>query len=295
MSNSHGAAMTGCAPAGAGGGVVGRRGGYRLVSPKAARAARPSAAADIAMRALVPAAAVAFWWLASRQGWIRPQLLPPPGDVLTAFLTLMQNGMLWDNLSVSLARAGVGFLIGIAIALPLGILAGLYRLGDQLIDPTLQMIRTIPFLAVAPLFVVWLGIGEPHKIALVALACAVPFYLNTQGGVRQADPAILEAAQVFGASRAEVVWRIILPNALPQMLIGLRQSIGLALLALVLAEQTNAPKGIGALALAAQQYFETDILLVCIIVYAVWGLVGDGIVRFLEAVAMPWRRKRREA
>lgn len=266
-----------------------------LVAPQPFRHASQSRAVGLAIRASVPAAIIFLWWLASGQGWIRPQMLPPPGEVGETFVRLAANGMLWDNMSVSLGRAALGFVIGVALALPLGILAGLYRLGDQLIDPTLQMIRTIPFLAVAPLFVVWLGIGEQQKIALVALACLVPFYLNTHGGVRQADPAVLEAAKVFGASRLETIWRIILPNALPQILIGLRQSIGLSLLALILAEQTNAPLGIGALALAAQQFFETDVLLVCIAVYAIWGLIGDAFVRALERLLMPWQRRRSNA
>jgi sulfonate transport system permease protein len=263
-----------------------------LAPPQTIRARRQPRWLDLALRAAVPLGALGLWWLASNVGWIKPQILPAPQSVASAFLGLFGDGQLAANLSVSLARAAAGLAIGLAVALPLGVASGLYKLGDQLIDPTLQMIRTVPFLAVSPLLVVWLGIGEQQKIALVALACAIPFYLNTYGGVRQADSAIVEAARVFGASRAERTRRGILPSALPQMLIGLRQSIGVSMLALILAEQTNAPKGLGALTLAAQQFFQTDILLVCVAVYAIWGLVGDAIVRALEVVLIPWNPPR---
>jgi sulfonate transport system permease protein len=165
----------------------------------------------------------------------------------------------------------------------------LYRVGDLLLDPLLQMLRMVPFLAVAPLLVLWFGIDERQKLLLLALATGFPFYLNTHGGVRAVDNKLLEAARVFGVTRLRTIAQIVLPAALPQMLVGLRQALGSVLIALIVAEQTNAPRGIGFLMMSAQQFFEIEVLLVCIVLYGLWGLMADMLVRGLERVWMPWR------
>jgi sulfonate transport system permease protein len=140
--------------------------------------------------------------------------------------------------------------------------------------------------------VLWFGIDERQKLLMIALASGFPFYLNTHGGVRGVDHKILEAAQVFGVSRWRAIRLIILPAALPQMLVGLRQSFGISLIALIVAEQTNAPHGIGLLMMSAQQFFQVEILLVCVVLYGFWGLLADLVVRGLERVLMPWRNPR---
>ena len=176
---------------------------------------------------------------------------------------------------------------------PWKLISGLSRLGDQLLDPVLQMLRTVPFLAVAPLLVLWFGIGEDQKVLVIALATCFPFYLNTHGGVRGVDPKVVEAGEVFGLSRWRLIRLIIVPGALPSLLVGLRQSLGVSLIALIVAEQSTAPRGIGFLRMSAQQFFQAEVLLVCILVYAVWGLLGDLLVRWLERSLMPWRYARR--
>jgi len=262
--------------------------GLLSLSPGAAQ--RESALRELATRAITPLVLLAAWSVGSATGWISPQTLAAPRAVWQAFVQLLGSGVLWDNLSISLQRALLGLVLGASTGLVLGLVTGLSRTGDRLLDPTLQMLRTIPFLAVAPLLVLWFGIDEQQKLLMIALAAGFPFYLNTHGGVRSTDRKLLEAARVFGASRRETIAAIILPAALPQLLVGLRQSLGISLIALIVAEQTNSPRGIGFLMMSAQQFFQVEILLVCVALYGLWGLLADVLVRTLERVLMPWKR-----
>jgi sulfonate transport system permease protein len=246
---------------------------------------------SLGLRVLLPAALLLLWWWATRpDGWVRPQVLAAPGLVWTTFVDLAGSGVLWDNLSASLQRAGTGLLIGGTIGLALGVLTGFARLGEELLDPTLQMLRTIPFLALGPLFIVWFGIGETPKVVLIAVATAFPLYLNTYAGVRSVDRRSLEAARVFGLSRLALVRRVVVPAALPGLLVGLRVALGVSLLGLIFAEQINTTQGIGYLMTSAMAFFQTDVMVVCILVYALWGLLADLLVRLLEHLLMPWRR-----
>lgn len=245
---------------------------------------------DVLLRASVPTAILALWFLGSAQGWIDEKQFPAPWQVADAFVELVSTGVLWENLSVSLGRVAVGFAIGGLLGLTLGVVAGLFRLGDQLLDPTLQMLRTIPFLAIAPLLILWFGIDERPKIIIIAAAALFPLYLNTHSGVRNVDRKILEAGKVFGLRGLGLVRHVILPEAIPSVLVGLRVSLSVSLLALIVAEMSNAPRGIGFLMVSAQQYFQMDVLVVCVLIYAVWGLSVDLVVRLLERVLLPYKR-----
>ncbi|KZM37225.1 ABC transporter permease [Oerskovia enterophila] len=245
---------------------------------------------DVLLRASVPAAILALWFLGSAQGWIDEKQFPAPWQVADAFVELVSTGVLWENLSVSLGRVAVGFAIGGLLGLTLGVVAGLFRLGDQLLDPTLQMLRTIPFLAIAPLLILWFGIDERPKIIIIAAAALFPLYLNAHSGVRNVDRKILEAGKVFGLRGLGLVRHVILPEAIPSVLVGLRVSLSVSLLALIVAEMSNAPRGIGFLMVSAQQYFQMDVLVVCVLIYAVWGLSVDLVVRLLERVLLPYKR-----
>ncbi|MFF3065806.1 ABC transporter permease [Oerskovia sp. NPDC057915] len=245
---------------------------------------------DVLLRASVPTAILALWFLGSAQGWIDEKQFPAPWQVGDAFVELVSTGVLWENLSVSLGRVAVGFAIGGLLGLTLGVVAGLFRLGDQLLDPTLQMLRTIPFLAIAPLLILWFGIDERPKIIIIAAAALFPLYLNTHSGVRNVDRKILEAGKVFGLRGLGLVRHVILPEAIPSVLVGLRVSLSVSLLALIVAEMSNAPRGIGFLMVSAQQYFQMDVLVVCVLIYAVWGLSVDLVVRALERILLPYKR-----
>ena len=245
---------------------------------------------DVLLRASVPTAILALWFLGSTQGWIDEKQFPAPWQVADAFARLVSTGVLWENLSVSLGRVAVGFAVGGLLGLTLGVVAGLFRLGDQLLDPTLQMLRTIPFLAIAPLLILWFGIDERPKIIIIAAAALFPLYLNTHSGVRNVDRKILEAGTVFGLRGLGLVRHVILPEAVPSVLVGLRVSLSVSLLALIVAEMSNAPRGIGFLMVSAQQYFQMDVLVVCVLIYAVWGLSVDLVVRLLERILLPYKR-----
>lgn len=260
-----------------------------LVAPAVRRSRRERRWSDIALRVSVPLLLVLLWWRGSATGAIDPREFPAPGAVWRALVTLSADGTLWDHASVSLVRVLLGFAIGGSLGLLLGVAAGLFRLGDQLLDPTLQMLRTIPFLAIAPLLVLWFGIDERPKIIIIAAASLFPLYLNTHAGVRHVERRILEAATMFGLRGWGLIRQVIIPEALPSILVGLRVSLSVSLLALIVAELTNAPRGLGFLMTSAQQYFQSDILVLCIAVYASWGLLVDLAVRLLERLLLPYK------
>lgn len=244
---------------------------------------------NLLLRASGPVVLIAAWFAASASGAITSQQFPAPWEVWSAFTELARSGDLWSNLSVSLRRAALGLVIGIAVGLVTGIVSGLFRLGDQLIDPLVQILRTIPILAVTPLLIIWFGIDELPKIIIIALAAGIPTYINTHLGVRHVDGKLIEAGRAYGLGHAQLVRTVVVPEALPQILLGFRIAMTAALGALVVAELSNTQSGLGFLMTSAQQYFQTDIVVACIVLYAVAGLLADTVVRVLERMTMPWK------
>ncbi len=245
----------------------------------------------IVIRILGPVLVLGLWQAISSTGVISGTTLPSPTTVLDAFRELWRGGDLQSALPISLRRAGEGFLIGGSIGLVLGLVAGLWRLGEELLDASLQMLRTVPFIALIPLFMLWFGIDEKAKITLIAAACVFPVYLNTYAGVRGVDPKLVEAGTVFGLRRLSLIRNVILPLSLPSVLVGVRYGLGVALLALVAAEQINASSGIGYIVINANQQARPDIVIAGVLVYALLGIVVDLVVRGLERLALPWRPK----
>ncbi|MEH2549824.1 sulfonate transport system permease protein [Bradyrhizobium sp. AZCC 2262] len=242
-----------------------------------------------ALRTLVPIGLLVTWQTASVSGLVEPTVLPPPLMVIGAFGELIGTGELQAAIPASLHRALTGLALGASTGLVLGLFAGLWRLGEELFDAPLQMLRTIPFIAMIPLFIIWFGIGETAKVALIYGATIFPVYLNTYAGVRGVDPKLIEAAKVFGLNPRQISLRVILPTALPSILVGIRFSAGVSLLALVAAEQINARSGIGYILNNANQNQRTDVIIAGIIVYALLGIVIDLAVRWVERLALPWR------
>ena len=193
-------------------------------------------------------------------------------------------------MGVSLQRMAIGFAVGGTLAVLLALVAGLSRLGENAVDPLLQIVRMLPLFGLIPVFIVWFGIGELPKIILIALGAAIPLYLNTFAGIRSVDAKLAEVGQVLRLTRGETIRHVILPGALPQALTGLRQSLGVAWLALVVAEQVNANAGLGFMISQATQFLRNDVILVALAVYAVLGLITDALVRLLERRALVWRR-----
>ncbi|MFC4453204.1 ABC transporter permease subunit [Deinococcus sonorensis] len=244
---------------------------------------------DGLVRWLIPVLLLAVWQLASSLGWLNARVLPAPGAVLTAFWTLIQNGQLEGHFLASLKRAAVGVAIGAGLGFSVGIVNGTLRLPYLLTDSSIQMIRTVPSLALIPLVIVWFGIGEAGKIFLIALATFFPVYINTLHGVRGIDPRLLEMGRVYGVKPAEQFRRIVLPGALPSVLVGLRYALGISWLALVVSESFGASQGIGFLAMDAREFFRTDIIVLAIVIYALIGKAADSLVRVLEHRWLPWR------
>ncbi|MEU1469221.1 ABC transporter permease [Streptomyces sp. NPDC005761] len=260
-----------------------------LVRPRPRVSRARSRGYALTVRTIGPLALLLLWWAASATGALTPDVLASPGEVLRAARELWGNGQLPDALTTSLTRSGLGLLIGLAAGLTLGITTGFTRLGDELLDSSLQTLRTIPFLSLVPLFMVWFGINETAKILLIAVATTFPMYVSTSSGVRNTDPKLIEAMRSFGMGRLALVREVVLPGALPSLLAGLRLSMTLSVIALIAAEEINATAGIGYLMSQAQSYARTDILAVCILVYGLLGLTADILVRLLERVLMPWR------
>lgn len=241
------------------------------------------------VRWISPLAILLLWQLASSTGLLSPKDLAAPATILTAAWDLIQNGQLPDALLVSLRRAALGLVVGTAFAVVLGAIAGLSKTGDAIVDPPLQMLRTLPLFGLIPLFILWFGIGETPKVLLVALGVVIPLYLNLVAALRGIDPELFEVADTLRLTRAERFKHIIIPGALPGALVGFRQSLGVAWLALVVAEQVNAGSGLGYLINNARDFLQTDVVVVGLLTYAVLGLLTDALVRVLERRALRWR------
>jgi sulfonate transport system permease protein len=242
-----------------------------------------------ARRFMSPLVLIALWQSASMTGLISPRTLAAPSTILIAAWGLLESGALLHHLLVSLARVCAGLAIGVSIGTALAIAAGLSRAGEDIVDAPMQMLRTLPFLGLVPMFILWFGIGETPKIALVALGTTFPVYLNVFAGIRGVDRKLVEMAQVFGLNRAGMIRHVILPGALPSALVGLRYSLGVAWLSLVVAEQINADAGIGYLINDARDFLRTDVIVVGLLVYALLGLGADALVRTLERRALRGR------
>jgi sulfonate transport system permease protein len=246
--------------------------------------------ARVGLRALLPLTVLGLWWLLSGLGWVPPNLLPGPVAIAQTFWTMLSTQNLVGQLGVSLTRAAIGLAVGGTIGLLLGIAVGLSRLGEELVDSSMQLLRTVPFIALSPLFIVWLGIGNVPKETLIALACSFPIYLNTSNGVRNVDRKMVEAARSFGLGGTRLIREVILPSALPSILTGLRYATGISVLALVAAEQIATTAGLGYLMLNAEQLVQVNVIFVCVVLYAALGIGGDLLVRGLERILLPWRR-----
>ena len=240
-------------------------------------------------RLVSPLALLALWQAASMAGLISPRVLAAPSSILVTAWTMLLGGELVTNMAVSLQRVAAGLLIGVAVGTGTALLAGVSRLGEDIVDAPMQMLRTLPFLALVPMFILWFGIGELPKVALVALGATFPIYLNLIAGIRGIDPKLVEAARVFGLGRSGIIRHVVLPGALPAALVGLRYALGTAWLSLVVAEQVNATAGIGFLINDARDFLRTDVIVVGLLVYALLGLVTDGLVRAAEARLLAWR------
>ena len=260
----------------------------RLASPATPGLARRGLGAAVE-KACGPILLLALWCAASGFGWLDSSTLPSPAKVWQAATSLISDGELQQNLLISLERAATGLVIGVAAGVVFALIAGLSRVGSVLLDSNLQMLRSMPILALVPLAIVWFGIGEEIKVVLVALGVMFPIYLNTHTAIRSVDARYVDLARTVGLGRFALVRRVILPGSLPGFFTGLRFSVAIAWLVLVVSEQVNASSGIGYLMTQARSIGQTDVIVVGLIVYALLGLVSDTLVRVVERRALTWQ------
>ncbi|MFD1956025.1 aliphatic sulfonate ABC transporter permease SsuC [Paenibacillus thailandensis] len=247
-----------------------------------------SRAREASLPWIIPIVVVAVWQLLGSMGWISSRILPTPVQVVAAGIGLVQSGELIHALGVSTGRALIGFAIGGSAGFLLGLLNGVAALAEKLTDSSIQMIRNVPHLALIPLVIVWFGIGEEGKIFLVALGVSFPIYLNTLHGIRTVDPGLVEMGKVYGLSRGELYRKVILPGAMPSILVGLRYALGIMWLTLIVAETISADAGIGYMAMNAREFFQLDVVVLSIILYALLGKLSDTIAKWMERRWLQW-------
>ncbi|GGN48397.1 MULTISPECIES: aliphatic sulfonate ABC transporter permease SsuC [Oceanobacillus] len=237
---------------------------------------------------LIPCSLIIVWQLMSITGILSERIIPAPTQIIEAAILLLGNGELYDHMSISLTRAAVGFIIGGSIGFMLGLLNGVFRISDLLFDTSIQMLRNIPHLALIPLVILWFGIGETSKIFLVALGVLFPVYINTYHGIKSVDKRLIEMGESYGLKGYKLFFHVILPGALSSILVGIRFSLGVMWLTLIVAETISAQSGIGYMAMNAREFMQMDIIVLSILIYAVFGKVSDVIARYLEGRLLKW-------
>lgn len=236
----------------------------------------------------LPIVLVALWQYFSAVGRLPAGILPAPSDVLGAAWVLAERGELQRDILVSLRRVAIGFLTGAATGLVLGFLVGLSSLAHGLLDRSLQMVRTIPHLALVPLMILWFGIGEEPRVLLVAMGSLFPVYINTMSGIRGVDPKLIELGRSYGLGPFGLIAGVVLPGALAPILTGIRYALGVAWLTLVVAETIASRDGIGYMVQNARELLRTDVILLAIVLYAIAGWLADAITRAIERRLLRW-------
>ena len=244
---------------------------------------------DFAVGAALPILIIALWQWAAERGWTNPLFFPAPDVIAGAFGELLSTGELFHHLGISVWRALIGFLLGGSFGLLVGLLSGLSRKAEYVLDPSLQMLRTIPHLAIAPLVLLWFGFGEQSKVVIIALGAFFPLYVNTFMAIRNVDNKLFDVAKVLAFGRAKLVFRLVLPAALPGILLGLRLSLALSWIGLVVAELIGSQSGIGFLINLGKQTSATEDIFVGVILFAIVGKLVDSFVRVLERKLLHWR------
>ncbi|MBP1961733.1 ABC transporter permease subunit [Paenibacillus aceris] len=237
---------------------------------------------------VIPILILLLWQVLGLTGWLSQRILPTPWEVVKALYGVIKDGSIFEYVAVSTKRAFLGFLIGGSIAFVIGLLNGIFPIAERYIDSSVQMVRTIPHLAMIPLVIMWFGIGETSKLFLVSLGVAFPIYLNTFHGIRSVDPGLIEMGKVYGLRGFSLFAKVILPGALANILLGIRFSLGIMWLSLIVAETIAADSGIGYMATHAREFMQMDVVVLCVILYAVLGKLSDLIAKFFENRWLKW-------
>lgn len=236
----------------------------------------------------VPFLLLIIWQITSMTGILSAKTLAAPSDVLIVAVELTQSGELLHHVWVSLGRASIGFMIGGSIGFILGLMNGYFRTSEVLTDTSVQMLRNIPHLALIPLVILWFGIGEEAKIFLVALGVLFPIYINTYHGIKSVDAGLIEMGKMYGLSKVSLFFNVIFPGALSSILVGIRFSLGMMWMTLIVAETISSTSGIGYMAMNAREFMQMDVILLSILLYAFLGKLSDMIARSLEQRWLKW-------
>lgn len=229
-----------------------------------------------------------LWHVASTLKWVNPSVFPPLDTIWSAFWRGMTRGTLAVDLAVSLQRSGLAFASAVALAIPLGLFMGQIRVVDRALDPILQLFRQTSALALYPVFILLLGLGELSKVFVIFWATTFPLLLSTIGGVKEVEPKLIEMARVYGASRFSVFTRVILPGALPAIFVGLRLSATMALLMLIASEMIGANQGLGFQVMNAQFNFQIPLMFAAIFLLAALGLLANYAIVSLQRWLCRW-------
>lgn len=244
----------------------------------------------IAFRALfIPVFVLVLWQALGFVGILPAQLFSSPFLIVASFIELIQSGELTGHLQISLTRASLGFTLGGFLGLLIGVIVGMNKKSEDYLNPTIQMLRTIPLLALTPLFIMWFGFGELSKVLLIGLGTFFPVYLQTFLGIRNVDQKLYDVAQILEYSRFEKITKLMIPASLPNILLGIRLGLSTAWMCLVVAELLGADKGVGFMIQDARSFMQTDIVFAGIIIFALAGKISDSIVRFLEHRLLKWQ------
>ncbi|CAO4165866.1 ABC transporter permease [Methylorubrum aminovorans] len=260
----------------------------------ARRAALLGGGARLALGLLLPLALAFGWEIAVATGLASGRLLPPPSRVGAALWTLAASGELWTHVEATLIRVGLGFAFGAGAGILAGALTATLPVLRWLVDPSLQALRAVPSLAWVPLFILWFGILETPKVALIAVGVFFPVYIGVAGAIASVDRKLVEVGRIFRLSKAALARRILLPAVLPATLTALRTGLGLGFLFVVAAELMGASEGLGYLLLDGQQFSKPDQILAAIISFAVVGKAADAVLVALTSPLVRWQDTARE-
>lgn len=244
---------------------------------------------SVLLGSLLPVILIAFWELLSRAGVFPSYQLPAPSVIVATIAEMAAEGSLWGHIGITVYRVFFGFLLGTAVAVLLGSLVGFYQKAEQLFDPLIQAFRSIPSLAWVPLFILWMGIGEPSKITMIAVGVFFPVYLNIVSGITGVDRKLIEVGRMYGLNTYQLVKRIILPASLPSFLVGLRSGLGLGWMFVVAAELMGASQGLGYLLVVGQNTLSPETILASIILFAIIGKLSDWVLKKIETRTLHWQ------